>query len=172
MAHCNALDSTPLTPESVAKVTISNHIQNNLIDAAGAIEHYFDSTERGIERNCMSCHGNKSSQTTVMPTPYKFIVVQLVRFMMQNQTVQKVNTEAEPFSSVAISTAQGYCNYDVVGVVEHIGRSTNSGHYVAYIKKDIGWIQCDDDKLIQLPSNVNPTKNAYLVVLRTNELED
>lgn len=34
--------------------------------------------------------------------------------------------------------------YQLTGIVVHIGSVLNSGHYVAYIKKDTDWYYCDD----------------------------
>ena len=102
-----------------------------------------------------------------------FGIIQLLQFETINHRAQKITAEARPFSSVEIYSAQGLCTYEVVGVVEHIGRSMNGGHYVAYVKKNNQWLRCDDERIIALNTNTNdPTRNAYLVVLQTSEVDD
>ena len=160
-------------PEPLARVSISKYKDNNSIDAVEAIKNYFEETQRGIDRDCPNCHGKKSTESTRLPTPSKFIIIQLLRFETINHRAQKITAETRPFSSVEIYSAQGLCTYEVVGVVEHIGRSMNGGHYVAYVKKNNQWLRCDDERIIALNTNTNdPTRNAYLVVLQTSEVDD
>lgn len=37
--------------------------------------------------------------------------------------------------------------YELYGIIPHIGKTTNSGHYVAYVKKDGKWISFNDSKV-------------------------
>ena len=157
---------------AMARVAVSNHQCNNIIDAAGAIKNYFESAERGVEKNCDDCHGQRSTKSTMLPTPSKFIVVQLLRFMATEGVGEKISTEAIPFSSVDIETCQGMCTYEVVGTVQHIGDRLEAGHFKAFIKQDNNWLECNDERITSLGINANdPTKNAYLVILRTTELD-
>ena len=56
-----------------------------------------ESAERGVEKNCDKCHGKRCTKSTMLPTPSKFIVVQLLRFMATKGVGQKITTEAKPF---------------------------------------------------------------------------
>ena len=159
------------TPHPIAPVAISNSIRRNSIDAAGAIRNFFESTERGIERDCQNCHGKKSTKSTTLPTPPKFIVVQLLRFQTRKlrnvTTVHKIDNEAEPFSSVEIHTGQGICNYEVIASIQHIGTRMDQGHYIAYIKRDNNWLCCNDQIITPLGNTANePTRHAYIVLLQ------
>jgi hypothetical protein len=39
-------------------------------------------------------------------------------------------------------------DYELVGIISHIGKNTSSGHYVAHIKKNGQWIFFNDEKVI------------------------
>lgn len=41
----------------------------------------------------------------------------------------------------------GSSKYELYGIIPHIGKTTNSGHYVAYIKKNGKWISFNDSKV-------------------------
>ena len=157
---------------SVATVDFSNFIQQNSFDAAQAIKNFFDSTERGVDRRCTRCHGATCSKSHTLPTASKFIVVQLKRFMVRQlqygATTHKINTEAKPFSSVEIQTdSQGFCTYNVIATVQHLGTQLVQGHYIAYVKQNGNWLQCNDDRITPLgPNTSDPTRNAYLLILK------
>ena len=171
---CNASRSSS-PPEAIARVAISNHQRRHYIDAAGAIKDYFESAERGVNRDCpeAECSGDRCTKSTMLPMPSKFIVVQLLRFRATENSAGKIDTEAKPFSSVEIETCQGICTYEVVATVEHVGTGLVGGIYLAYVKQNHNWLLCDDHRIASLGVNTNErTRNAYLVVLRTSELDD
>ncbi|VDP78321.1 unnamed protein product [Schistosoma curassoni] len=48
------------------------------------------------------------------------------------------------------SNNSGY--YDLQGVLSHQGRTSTSGHYVAWVKKQGMWFKFDDDRVSQVTS--------------------
>jgi ubiquitin carboxyl-terminal hydrolase 5/13 len=54
----------------------------------------------------------------------------------------------------------GSAKFKLLGFIVHLGASTHSGHYVAYLHKDGQWIQFNDRKVSK---SVNPPiGSAYL----------
>uniref|UniRef100_A0A671LKZ6 Ubiquitin carboxyl-terminal hydrolase n=1 Tax=Sinocyclocheilus anshuiensis TaxID=1608454 RepID=A0A671LKZ6_9TELE len=100
----------------------------------------------------------KSSKMSRLPA---YLTVQMVRFFYKekesvNAKVLKENlkvgapkeTKYEPFcfSEDLGSSNSGY--YDLQAVLTHQGRSSSSGHYVAWVKrKEDEWVKFDDDKV-------------------------
>uniref|UniRef100_A0A8C2IU54 Ubiquitin carboxyl-terminal hydrolase n=2 Tax=Cyprinus carpio TaxID=7962 RepID=A0A8C2IU54_CYPCA len=100
----------------------------------------------------------KSSKISRLPA---YLTVQMVRFFYKekesvNAKVLKENlkvgapkeTKYEPFcfSEDLGSNNSGY--YDLQAVLTHQGRSSSSGHYVAWVKrKEDEWVKFDDDKV-------------------------
>ncbi|KAL3632908.1 deubiquitinating enzyme [Castilleja foliolosa] len=68
--------------------------------------------------------------------------------------------------------------YNLVAVLTHKGRSADSGHYVAWVKKENGkWIQFDDDNLIPQQEEDIPTLSggrdwhtAYICMYKSREV--
>ncbi|CEG38959.1 ubiquitin carboxyl-terminal [Plasmopara halstedii] len=55
-------------------------------------------------------------------------------------------------------------NYSLVGFISHIGKTTNSGHYVCHIKKNGRWLLFNDDKVAL--SETPPLGAGYLYLFR------
>lgn len=70
--------------------------------------------------------------------------------------------------------------YDLVAVLTHVGRGSNSGHYIGWSKQESGddWWKFDDDKVTQI-SQADITKlegggdfhTAYIALYRSKMLE-
>ncbi|KAG7402064.1 Ubiquitin carboxyl-terminal hydrolase 13 [Phytophthora boehmeriae] len=58
----------------------------------------------------------------------------------------------------------GVGDYSLVGFVSHVGKNTNSGHYVCHMKKDGRWIIFNDDKVAV--SEEPPLGAGYLYLFR------
>lgn len=69
-------------------------------------------------------------------------------------------------SSTHLDTTSG--EYSLVGFVSHIGKNTNSGHYVCHLKKDGKWIIFNDDKVAL--SEEPPFGSGYLYLFRRNDV--
>lgn len=54
--------------------------------------------------------------------------------------------------------------YKLIGLVSHIGKNTGSGHYVAHLRKDEGWVIFNDEK-VAISENP-PTPHAYLYLYK------
>ena len=53
--------------------------------------------------------------------------------------------------------------YELVGFVQHLGRTAHSGHYVAYTKQDGEWILFNDEKAVKVAGRP-PFEHAYLLM--------
>ena len=81
--------------------------------------------------------------------------------------MQKINAEAQPFLSLEIYSGQGYCTYEVVATVQHLGSDLVQGHYVAYIKHQNNWLLCNDNRITPLGDGCgDPIRNSYLLILK------
>ena len=57
---------------------------------------------------------------------------------------------------------QGLINYTLLGLIEHHGVFTDSGHYVSYIRQSNKWDHCDD-KHITETNLLTLSNNVYLM---------
>lgn len=51
------------------------------------------------------------------------------------------------FASTTSLADGGLAKYSLKSVVTHIGRSADSGHYIAWVKREDSWYKVDDDKV-------------------------
>eukprot|EP00644_Phytophthora_capsici_P006176 jgi/Phyca11/116963/e_gw1.32.12.1 len=84
--------------------------------------------------------------------------------------------ERETTASAASSGASGSAKrldsessgeYSLVGFVSHVGKNTNSGHYVCHMKKEGRWIIFNDDKVAE--SEEPPLGAGYLYLFRRTD---
>ncbi len=73
------------------------------------------------------------------------LVCQIMRF--DNQ-LRKISTPFLLDSTTIVESDEGDFQYQLFGVVVHIGNSTNAGHYYAYTKDETNkWWKCDDQSV-------------------------
>ena len=54
--------------------------------------------------------------------------------------------------------------YQLIGLVDHLGNTPKSGHYIAWKKVNFKWYKCDDNIICEVSENVIPSSNNYLFV--------
>ncbi|KAI9911296.1 hypothetical protein PsorP6_009052 [Peronosclerospora sorghi] len=59
--------------------------------------------------------------------------------------------------------------YSLVGFISHVGKNTNSGHYVCHVKKEKRWVIFNDDKVAL--SKEPPFGAGYLYLFRRTDTE-
>uniref|UniRef100_A0ACD5U4U3 Uncharacterized protein n=1 Tax=Avena sativa TaxID=4498 RepID=A0ACD5U4U3_AVESA len=96
------------------------------------------------------------------------LVIQLKRFENLGSSISKIREmvkyqlelDLSPFMSSADTDPQ---NYDLYGVVEHLGDSSK-GHYVCYIRSsETDWYLFNDDKVMKLSEEGVLDSKAYLL---------
>merc|ERR1712125_299200 len=75
-------------------------------------------------------------------------------------TTQRHTLTSSSSSSVVAQVEDGEGKYSLIGLVSHIGKNTQSGHYVAHLKKRGEWIMFNDEHVVR--SESPPIKHAYL----------
>ena len=89
----------------------------------------------------------------------KMNLKKLVSKQLVTRSNSKVNLEDQEQS-------QNTC-YEVIGSVIHLGKSIHVGHYVAYARKDGGWVYCNDSKIAK---SLDPKLGkSYIFFLRRKE---
>ena len=64
--------------------------------------------------------------------------------------------------------AQGL--YSMVGIISHLGRSPDCGHYVCHVKKDGQWVLFNDEKVAQ--SKAPPLDQGFVYLFRRDDSPD
>ena len=61
--------------------------------------------------------------------------------------------------------------YRLRGVIEHSGKTTKEGHYVAYVREGEKWTRWDDETSTVIPWNDVKDKQAYILIWERSEDE-
>jgi ubiquitin carboxyl-terminal hydrolase 5/13 len=52
--------------------------------------------------------------------------------------------------------------YNLFAMISHKGTSAQCGHYVAYIKKEDGWVMFNDEKVVQVQDITAAAEDSYV----------
>ena len=77
------------------------------------------------------------------------------------------STERAPVETID-SNAQG--TYSMVGIISHLGRSPDCGHYVCHVKKDGQWVLFNDEMVAQ--SKAPPLDQGFIYLFRRDDCPD
>jgi len=61
----------------------------------------------------------------------------------------------------------GHGEYSLIGTVSHIGKNTQSGHYVAHMKREDNWVIFNDEKVAYCEHA--PIEHAYLYLFQRSD---
>ena len=106
------------------------------------------------------------SQRSLMNAP-KFLLVQLLRF--QSHQISKVLTFVETRLDMKINNC---IDYELLGVLDHIGTTINSGHYITKIRSEEDqWLLCNDQFVGPISADNIISANNYILLFKkkTNE---
>ena len=101
-----------------------------------------------------------------------FLVLSLTR---NNITLSNTGTKETRCRRVQCANAKDTCTkpkpiYDLCAVIEHKGKSVEFGHYTSTVKVCGGekekWYQCNDDRVRLISKELQPNRNAYVLVYR------
>ena len=82
--------------------------------------------------------------------------------------LESTSAGASSASTSSTPLEDGEGNYNLVGLVSHIGKNTGSGHYVAHLKKDGKWVIFNDEKVAL--SEHPPIKHAYMYLFQRSDI--
>lgn len=60
-------------------------------------------------------------------------------------------------------SSTGSTLYELIGIIEHIGETLYSGHYVAYLKREDKWYSADDSRIFQITVEEALHVHAYML---------
>ena len=59
-------------------------------------------------------------------------------------------------------------NYELCGVINHLGTTVNCGHYISFVKRDVTWYKCDDATVQTIDDIPILSDDAYILVYYNN----
>jgi len=124
-------------------------------DRFRCVNVYLDSRETVIEeadyitdKACEQCHALQTKCTTYMTQCPNILFVLFVRFngLVKNNKSMKIAAEV---------ITKNKSRYKLMAIVNHNGRTLDTGHYTALIRQNNTWYKCNDTDVVKssLPSS-------------------
>lgn len=130
------------------------------------------------EYSCPHCNskGGKALERSWM-TPGRILIITLKRFYAKNlRPGRKIkSTISFPTESLDLSNyvpkSEGETNlkYKLVGVINHEGKTMNSGHYVLLLRRNSSWIKFDDNVVELSSADQLLTNDTYTMIYCEND---
>jgi ubiquitin C-terminal hydrolase len=140
------------------------------------LRRYFDKEVIDCAYKCDRC-GRRTQIVKkldiVLPPP--ILTVQVKRF--GNAGRRKINTfiqvdkDVDVDEFVAEEVMLKHTKYEVFAIAVHLGHSIELGHYVAFVKRNGRWFECNDESVCEVKERAALSKNAYLVFYRRKDGE-
>ena len=92
------------------------------------------------------------------------LLIQLNRFNEDTRTRIPTIVEADEILEFpSEENGEKTCvQYKLSTVIDHIGNTRNSGHYIAYVKENFSWMKCNDSNISASSEAQFRTKNNYI----------
>lgn len=157
----------PFMDISLTFTSMRNKLNNMLGD-------YFKAEDIDCEYKCDSCKKKTSitkyTEICILPPVISFHLKRFDgRIGKHNGSVEfKNEIDMKPFVSkdyiIAFKENKEYSTkYELIAVAEHLGGSINSGHYIAYGKRDKSWFQFNDSSISRINEDDALSKSAYML---------
>ena len=117
-----------------------------------------------LRKLCRSCNKNTDHwETTSIQLKPNILVILFRRFRTQRTGRSvKINTKISLPEELTIPGFSGR----LIGFIDHLGPSVNSGHYISNIKIGNSWFQCNDSHIFKTTFN---TYSVYLAFYKSTD---
>jgi ubiquitin C-terminal hydrolase len=133
------------------------------------MSNFFDYEELDKDRICQNCkiRGNASKYSLLGERP--ILITSLKRF---NAQCQKISTKVTfPLENLSLhklmkekSNVCSGTQYSLFAVINHFGRSSESGHYVLFMRSSEKWYKFNDEIIEEIRKESIVSSNAYTLI--------
>ncbi len=133
------------------------------------MSNFFDYEELDKDRICQNCkiRGNASKYSLLGERP--ILITSLKRF---NAQCQKISTKVTfPLENLSLhklmkekSNVCSRTQYSLFAVINHFGRSSESGHYVLFMRSSEKWYKFNDEIIEEIRKESIVSSNAYTLI--------
>ena len=83
-------------------------------------------------------------------SPFVLLLLSLTYYLLLyfNQVLSGASSGAGASTTTAgMQADDGEGKYSLIGIISHLGKNTDHGHYVCHLKKDGQWLLFNDEKV-------------------------
>ena len=132
------------------------------IDLYMLMDH-FHRTEDLPDSHCEHCNTHNSKKKLSIITLPRILVIHLSRFRGLQKMDEYVRFNAQISIEYNIQNNDYNTQYQLTGIVVHIGASIAVGHYVAYVRAGEMWFKMNDSKVRTVTWSTVKRQKAYLL---------
>ena len=125
--------------------------------------HHFHRTENLSDSHCGHCNTHNSKKKLTIITLPRILVIHLSRFRGLQKINKHVRFDAHVSIKYNIDNNEYNTQYQLTGIVVHIGRSIQAGHYVSYVRAEGMWFKMNDDRVRTVSWLTVQRQKAYLL---------
>ena len=125
--------------------------------------HYFHRTENLSDSHCEHCNTHNSKKKLSIITLPRILVIHLSRFRGLQKINKHVRFDAQVSIKHNIDNNEYNTQYQLTGIVVHIGPSIQVGHYVSYVRAGEMWFKMNDDRVRTVSWLTVQRQKAYLL---------
>jgi len=149
--HNNDPDFNDPIPETF-KSTISDEVDDNVV--MSLVDNLGCFTVDQVRASLKETNGSVERAADWLFSHMDDLDTAIANISSINQ-LEQTSSESKPSS-----LEDGPGKYSLFGLISHIGKNTNSGHYVCHLKKDGKWVIFNDEKVAI--SEAPPFEHAYI----------
>ena len=137
-----------LTIPKASTVTLSSLIDNHYSERTQATKIKCSNCCPHDDQNVQCsqtgvCRPRQASELCQLTKAPKFLFIQLLRY---DNNGEKVTTFVKLGAELILPNEENGVKYELLGMLNHIGHTRKSGHYVTYLKlQSDKWMKFDDD---------------------------
>jgi len=173
--YCQKLKKKNVTFENNFFVDFCEFLPDN--EKVDSLENLISINKKGFIKKdkCYICHGycNYIKSVEIYNFSY-YIIFKLPRIkndQTKNNDIITFNEKLDLYNYIERENINDKlkikykCNFNLYGVISHIGNNINQGHYYSSVKNNDEWIRYNDDKVSNENLNdlINNSKDAYVL---------
>ena len=145
---------------------------NVSVELSSLVQRYFSENMDEMVMRCANCckHAQNCPQTgicrprpavsqTIITKSPKFLIIHLKQFGLHFGS--KTQTTVTPNNKLSLPNED---NFELIAVTSHIGSTSNSGHYVSYVRTGQVWTLCNDNRLCEVAEASVKTRDNYVYI--------
>ena len=117
------------------------------------------------ERICPKCSNIGANQKLEIIDTRQFLILQLVLFDSEGQ---KSTRQCTPLQNLELNVRDVHKKYQLECIIQHIGNTVETGHYVSYFKRNDIWYRASDADISIKATQELPTQPYICIYKQTD----
>ena len=113
----------------------------------------------------VQCNNVSANQKLEIIDTRQFLILQLVLFDSEGK---KSTRQCTPLQNLELNVRDVHKKYQLECIIEHIGNTVQTGHYVSYFKRNDMWYRASD---LSIKATKNLPTQPYICIYKQTEAQ-